>query len=113
MILAMEKGISGERYILGGDNMSYREFFSALAVATGKKSFLIPFPYFLMHIVSFLMMASSRFSHIPPLITPAWLKKYMLNWKLSTEKAEKELGYKSTPFPEALNHTIKYLHSMI
>ena len=36
-ILAMQKGRSGERYTLGGENASYIEFFNLLATLTGKK----------------------------------------------------------------------------
>jgi len=57
MILAMAKGQRGERYILGGDNLTYLDLFEALRQATGKRPWLVPLPLPLMLFLSRLMMA--------------------------------------------------------
>ncbi len=109
MILAMERGRRGERYILGGDNLSYRDFFKELSQATGRNPFLFPLPLPLMLFISRMMMTGHRLFGMRPLITPQWVKKYSYDWKLSSGKAMKELGYRYTPFPEAVKKTVHFL----
>jgi dihydroflavonol-4-reductase len=41
---AIEKGKNGERYLLTGTNLSYREFFELVLQESGKKTKLIPVP---------------------------------------------------------------------
>lgn len=46
MILAMEKGIPGKRYLLGGENMTVKELFTRLSVLTGMPGPRWRVPYF-------------------------------------------------------------------
>lgn len=109
MILAMERGRTGERYILGGDNLTYLDMFAALRRATGRHPFLVPLPLPLMLFLSRLMMAGYHLLRLRPLITPDWVRRYMYDWKLSTAKAQKELGYHPLSFADALDRTLSYL----
>jgi farnesol dehydrogenase len=109
MLLAMERGRTGERYILGGENLTYLDLFEHLRKATGRKPFLLPLPLFLMLSLSRLMMAGHTLFGLRPLITPDWVKRYMYNWKLSTAKAERELAYRPHTFTTALEKTLSYL----
>jgi hypothetical protein len=45
----------------------------------------------------------------PPLLTPPWVKKYLYNWELSSEKARRELDYRITPLQEGLEQTIQWI----
>lgn len=47
--VALEKGRNGERYLLTGTNLSYREFFSLVLEVSGQKTRLIPVPQFLLN----------------------------------------------------------------
>ena len=108
-ILAMEKGKSGERYILSGVNVSYNEFFNTLARVNGKKINLYKFPVPLMMIAGHCIMFYSKLTGKPPLLTPPWIKKYFYDWSLSCEKAQKELGYCYRPLEEGLQQTIDWI----
>lgn len=108
-ILAAEKGISGERYILGGTNISFKGLFEAFAKATGKKRILIPLPVNLMIAAANLMEFQEKITGIPPPITSPWVKKYLDHWSLSSEKAVKQLGYSITPLDEAVNLTLQWI----
>lgn len=110
-LLAAEKGQSGERYILGGENLTYRQFFSILANNTGKHRFLVRFPIWLMLLVSAMMEFQARYTGIPPLITPPWIKKYLNHWNLSSQKAINHLGYRITPFNEGVLKTLTWLNN--
>lgn len=108
-ILAMQKGRNGERYILAGVNASYNEFFDLLAKATGKKISLIKLPVWLMMIAGNAMQLYTNITGKPPLLTPRWIKKYYHDWSLSSEKAQRELGYNYISLEEGLQKTVDWL----
>ncbi|MCF8301914.1 MAG: SDR family oxidoreductase [Bacteroidales bacterium] len=108
-ILAMDKGRSGEKYLLGGENISYSGFFDTLAKVCGKKYKMINLPYSVMMVASGLFLFWTRISGRPPLITPEWVKKYLYNWALSSQKAIDELGYQITPLETGMQKTIDWI----
>jgi len=108
MLLALENGKTGERYILGGDNISYTGFFSLLSKITGKtyKMFKLPVRLILL-VAGFLKLLAVLF-RIPPLITPGWARKYLYNWNVSSEKARQELNYTTHPLEEGITVTLNW-----
>jgi nucleoside-diphosphate-sugar epimerase len=108
-ILALEKGISGEKYILGGENISYIDFFKVLAEISGKKYLLFKFPLYLMLFISFFMLLMAKSFGIKPLITPGWVRKYNYNWILTSKKSQEKLGYKITPLRTGIAKTLDFI----
>jgi farnesol dehydrogenase len=106
MEMAMEKGRSGERYILGGANLSFTEFFEIVRKVTGKNYRMIHFPVWLLYSLASLMVLGAKLVGIKPLITPGWARKYMHHWLLTSEKAERELGYSHISFERGLQKLI-------
>lgn len=108
-LLAMEKGKSGERYVLGGEDISYNQLFDFVRTSSGvsKRLFHIPVP--------FLFMAAGLFSTLstitgkPPLIVPSWVRKLTHNWVVSSDKAKRELGYTPMNAHEGIDHTVQWL----
>lgn len=111
-ILAMERGRAGEKYILGGPNTSYSNFYQALANISKKKYVMFKFPEPLLMGISRIMVLFSKISGSPPLITPQYVRKYLRDWEVSSEKAEKELGYAITPLDIGLERTIAWLNEI-
>jgi len=109
-ILAAEKGKSGERYILGGENISFNSFFSILAEVSGKRYLLFPVPLFIMTATARFLEYQEKFTGISPPVTVPWVKKYMHDWSISSEKAVNELGYKITPFKQGVTQTLQWLY---
>ncbi len=109
-ILAMEKGISGERYILGGDNISYMQFFQILRELTGKKHLLFKLPLFMMLAVAKGMMFFTVIFGIKPMITQALVRKFNYNWIVSSAKAERELGYRPVSFKKGAEKTLEWIN---
>ena len=108
-ILALEKGKSGEKYILGGSNITYNDFFDLLAKVSGKKFKMFHLPLFLMIIVAkFELFMADNFGK-KPLITPPWVKRFQQNRPLSSEKAKKEIQYSPTPLEIGIKNTINWL----
>ena len=112
-VAAMEKGRSGERYILGGENVSFDEFFHLLRKLSDKDVTLFHLPIGVM--LGFARVESLKASLLNrrPLITPDWVKKYLYDWPLTSGKAMRELGYSITSLPVGLGKTILQLQSKI
>lgn len=108
-ILAMEKGRSGERYILGGENATYSALFDIFADTVGHKLPLLPLPIPIMTFFAHLQMLRTRLTGKPPLITPSFIKKYLYDWQVSSQKAEQELGYCITPLRQGIAQTYDWL----
>ncbi len=108
-MLAMEKGKPGERYILGGENVSYNEFFHKLGLNSGRKYRMIRLPYFMMLIFSYLVLFSANIFRFSPMIIPGLVKKYNKDFRLDISRAQKELGYKYLYLEEGFARTIDWL----
>jgi farnesol dehydrogenase len=110
-MLAMQKGRDGERYCLGGVNASYIEFFELLAKLTGKKTSLIHLPVWVMMFAGNVLQLYTKLTGNPPLLTPPWIRKYYYDWSMSSEKAQRELGYTFISLEDGLKRTIDWLNN--
>jgi len=111
MLLARENGCPGERYILGGENVSYSDFFTRLSNITGKSYTLFKIPVAVIMFLAATMKFFAVIFRIPPLLTPGWARKYLYDWKLSSKKAGEELNYKPQSLEEGFNKTIMWIKS--
>ena len=107
--LAMDKGLGGEKYILGGENLSYRSFFQAIKQNTGEKIRLIRIPKLLLKIYSFFYMSLCALVGKETHISPRVVDRLAQNRALSCDKAIRQLGYSITPFSIGIQKTILHL----
>jgi nucleoside-diphosphate-sugar epimerase len=110
-MLAMEKGKPGERYVLGGENLTYRQLFQYIREVTGVNKKMLKVPYPLMITAAMLMKYLSRITGIPPLIVPGLIRKYNHNWIVSSDKAARDLGYSPMDVKTGIQHTVQWLNS--
>ena len=108
-IRAMEKGRSGEQYILGGVNLTARGLLDALAEVIGKKRWLVGVPFPMLRCMGLCFLSIAKLTGGVPLFTPDWIEKYAHDSALSCVKAEAELDYRITSLSEALQLTIEWL----
>jgi nucleoside-diphosphate-sugar epimerase len=111
-MLAMEKGLAGEKYILGGENISYSGFFKTLKKVSQKDSALFKLPLSIMLFLSFLMKCLAEWFNIYPLITPKMVKKLTCDWVVSSDKAVRELGYSPLSLEKGIKKTVDWLNSL-
>lgn len=104
-LLAMKNGKAGEKYTLGGENLSYDDFFEWIRKVTGKKYQFYHIPVWLIMLGGRLMMLREKITGKPPLITPKWIRKYSYNWAVDVSKAQRELGYHYRNFGEGILQT--------
>jgi len=107
--LAMDKGLGGEKYILGGENLSYRSFFQLIKQNTGKKIGLIRIPKLLLKIFSFFYMSVCALVGKETHISPKVVDRLAQDRALSSDKAIRQLGYSITPFSIGIHKTILHL----
>jgi nucleoside-diphosphate-sugar epimerase len=109
--LALQKGESGEKYILGGENISYQQLFETIGKAGNQNLRIIPVPVALLKlwtgIVFGLHFIIGRHTHLSPKV----VERLVQNRALSCEKAVQHLGYRITPFYKGMENTISHLTS--
>jgi nucleoside-diphosphate-sugar epimerase len=108
-LLAMKKGKPGERYVLGGENISYNQLFRHTSAASGVHKRLFKIPLIIMLTTAALMQGISKISGRPPLIVPNLVRKFNHNWIVSSEKAIRELGYEARSAQEGIEQTVQWI----
>jgi dihydroflavonol-4-reductase len=102
MIAAARLGRKGERYILGGENLTHKEIFRRTARIVGGLPPIAKLPLPVLHATASLIEKISSMLKIDPILTPDLVSgagKY--NW-YSSAKAARELGYTITSFDETI-----------
>ena len=96
-LLAMEKGRVGERYLLGGENVSLKGLFSLVDEVTNRKHFQVSLPRSLALLYAGLEKRKAEWLGVYPKVTPGWVETFLADWAFTSAKAESELGYRITP----------------
>lgn len=107
-VLAMKYGRPGERYILGGENISYKEMLSVVKELL-PSSRLLPLPKMLLQAAGTMQLLRFYCTNKQPAFTPAAINRYYTNSAFTCAKAIEELKYKITPFKKGLTETILHL----
>ena len=109
LILAMEKGRVGHRYILGGESIPLKNVL-ALMAASGRPKLFFPIPGSLAQLAARMIeFISDHVTHSPPCATVEGVRIARRAEVLSIEKARRELGYAPRPVEPVLRETIAHL----
>jgi dihydroflavonol-4-reductase len=101
--LALERGRAGERYILGGEDVSLREAFGLIARHAGRRPPRIPVPYRVaLSAAHAAALASAVTGRLPRLLVLDEVRLARLPLYFSSAKAKTELGYSPRPAAQAL-----------
>ena len=101
--LAADKGRIGERYILGGENVTMKRMLELLSEITGLPAPKARVPYKPILAMSYLNAAFCRlFPRITPRMTPETIRMSSHLMYFDPAKAVRELGFPQTPTKEAL-----------
>lgn len=110
-MLAMEKGRAGERYILGGENISLKGLFRLVDELTHRTHFQLNLPARAAMLYAAVQERKARWLGAYPRITPGWVETFLQDWAYCSGKAERELGYRITPLREGVRRTLDWLHA--
>ncbi len=110
-LLAAERGRPGERYIVGGENLTLKEILQKLARLTGKEAPRLKLPYAVAYAAGVVTTGWARVTGHPPrapLDAVRMAKKKMF---VSTEKARRELGFAPGPVDAALGRAVEWFQA--
>jgi dihydroflavonol-4-reductase len=106
--LAYRKGRIGERYVLGGTDLSLRAILAEIADITGRKAPKIRLPHAAVMPVAVVSELIAKRSGRPPLATVEEIRMSRKKMYFSCAKAKAELGYAPRPARQALQDAITW-----
>lgn len=107
--LAMEHGTVGQRYILGGENLTYSQVFETLCDLTGLAEPSAPKNKGLIQLAGSLFELNARLRGGQPRITSRIARDYVGAYAyVTSQKAETELGYTHRSAREALGRSVRW-----
>jgi dihydroflavonol-4-reductase len=108
-IAALERGRSGERYILGGENLTLKQILDKLAAITGLPSPKVRVPYALALATGVVdEIVTGRIRGREPRATIDAVRMGRKKMFVSSSKAERELGWKCVPIDDALSRAVAW-----
>ena len=105
-LLAYERGRRGERYILGGQDMSLREILEVIARLEGRSAPRVRLPYGVVLPIAYLAEGFARLTGRSGRITLEGVRMSRKKMFFSSAKAVRELGYRWRPPVQAFEDAI-------
>jgi dihydroflavonol-4-reductase len=105
---AAERGRPGERYVLGGHDLTWLELFERVADLSGVRHPLLVLPQ---EAAEVARVAEAL--HLPSLVAAEGLLLMAQNWRYSSRKARRELGYRPRSLDRTLRDTIDWYRKLI
>ena len=113
-LLAFERGEIGERYILGGTNMTLAEILGVIAELVGRKAPKVKIPH---NLILPLAVAAESWARLrgpqapEPFVTVDGIKMAKKRMFFTSAKAEAALGYAARPPREALADAVAWFRA--
>jgi dihydroflavonol-4-reductase len=108
-VQALEKGRSGERYILGGENLTLKQILDRLAAITGLPSPTVKLPYIFALATGVVdEMVTGRLLRREPRATIDAVRMGRKMMFVSSAKAERELGWRTVRVDGALRRSVEW-----
>lgn len=108
-LLALDKGIPGEKYIIGGENATYETLFRTIGQINQNRNRFVAINYNLIRAALAVRAFMEKILRGKPGITPEVLDHIFTDRRVSTEKAQAQLGYPITPLQEGIERTFACL----
>jgi len=107
-LLVSEKGKVGERYLLGGENLTLKQLLDILSKITGLPAPRLKFPHGLALGVAYASTVFSRLLGREPAIPIETVKVAAHNMFVDCSRAQRELGFKAGPVAAALERAVRW-----
>ena len=101
-VAALRRGRVGERYILGGENLSLGQMLAEIARLAGRRPPTVKLPRALIYPIAYAAEGLARITKREPFVTVDGLRMAKYKMFFSSAKAERELSYQARPAAEAL-----------
>jgi dihydroflavonol-4-reductase len=109
-LLAFDRGTPGERYILGGEDMTLRQILGLIAERAGRKPPRVRLPYAAVLPIAYLAEAYAKISGRSGRITLEGVRMSRKRMFFSSAKAVRELGYRWRPPSAAFDDAVRWFH---
>jgi len=111
-LLAMEKAVPGERYILGGENLTLKQILDKLAAITGLPSPKVKMPYVIAFATGAVdTLVTGKMRKREPRVTLDAVRMGRKKMFVTSAKAERELGWNPGPVEEALRRAVEWFRA--
>jgi dihydroflavonol-4-reductase len=108
-VTALERGKSGERYILGGENLTLKQILDKLAAITGLPSPKLRLPYVVALATGLVdEMVTGHILGREPRATMDTVRMGRKKMFVSSAKAERDLGWRPLPVDRALRRAVEW-----
>jgi len=108
--LAMDRGVAGERYILGGHNVTYLELWTEMAKIVGRRPPIGKLPNWISKIAGGVGDVAGRFTSEEPQLNSAVVAMGQIHHWYSSDTAINELGYQINEYLPALRESWKWFN---
>jgi dihydroflavonol-4-reductase len=108
---AFARGRIGERYVLGGQNVTLQAMLADIASLCGRPPPRVRLPRRAIFPVAYAAEIVARFTGSEPLTTVDGLRMAKYHMYFSSAKAERELGYSARPYRDALADAIGWFRA--
>lgn len=111
-LFAMEKAVPGERYILGGENLTLKQILDKLAAITGLPSPKVKLPYAVAYATGVVdTLVSGTIMRREPRVTLDAVRMGRKKMFITSAKAERELGWNPGPVDGALRRAVEWFQA--
>lgn len=110
-LLAFDKGVAGQRYILGGEDYSLARMQAEIARMAGQKPARVNLPVLPLYPIAIGAEWASRFSGREPMLTRDTLRMARKRMYFSSAKASAALGYRTRPAIQALEDAVAWFRN--
>jgi dihydroflavonol-4-reductase len=110
-LLALQRGRIGQRYILGGENVTLARMLQMIAGLTGRAAPRVRLPRAAVYPIAFASEALARFTGREPFATLDGLRMARYRMFFTSAKAQAELGYTARPVIEALRDALAWFRA--
>ncbi|MDE2148589.1 MAG: NAD-dependent epimerase/dehydratase family protein [Gammaproteobacteria bacterium] len=106
--LAFERGRTGERYVLGGTDLTLAQILAGIAGIAGRKPPRVRLPHGLVLPIAYLAEGVARLTGGRPIATVEEVRMSRKRMFFSSRKAIQELGYRPRPARQALEDAVRW-----
>jgi nucleoside-diphosphate-sugar epimerase len=105
---AADRGAPGERYVLGGHDITWVELIERVAEISGVHHPLAVMPTEVEHVADL-----AQALRLPMPISPEGFVLMAQNWRYSSRKARSELGYRTRSLDKTLTDTVRWYEELV
>jgi dihydroflavonol-4-reductase len=110
--LALERGVIGERYILGSENLMLGQLLALVAASVGRRPPTIKLPMALVYPIAMGAEVVAKLTGIEPMVTRDHAKMARKRMFFSSAKAQRELGYAPRPANAAIEDAVAWFRQV-